>query len=142
MTSSECLTEVSSVILNFDGDGGRMRRTRRLSKSLYPANFTNLLTSEAIPSKNFWFLNFTFPSPIIEFTWYIQFWRFCGFPYIAMRGLLLFSQGTLQLKQGNSLIKKKIAKNITDHKTIQNASTSNATKSQEKRITPSQDTGV
>ncbi len=103
MTPNECLTEVSSRILNFDGVGG-MRRTRRLPRTLYPAGFTNLLTSGATASKNFWFLNFTLPSPIIEFTWYIQFWRFCGFPYIAMRGLLLFSQRILQLKQGNSLI--------------------------------------
>ncbi len=85
---------------------GGMRRTRRLPRTLYPADFTNFLTSGASPSKNFWFLSFTFSSPIIEFTWYIRFCRFCGFPYIAMRGLFLFSQWTLQLKQGNGLIKK------------------------------------
>ncbi len=55
-----------------------------------------------------------------------------------MRGLLLFSQRTFQLKQDNSLIKK----NITDRKTMQNASTSNATKFKEKRITLSRDTCV
>ncbi len=92
-----------------------MRWTRRLPRTLYPADFTNFLTLEATLSKNFWFLNFTFPSPIIEFTWYIRFWRFCGFPNIAMRELLLFSQRTLQLKQGNSVIKK-ITKNITDQR--------------------------
>ncbi len=94
MTPNECLTGVSSRILNFDEVGGM--------RSLLMLGTTN--------SKNFWFLNFTFPFPVIEFTWYIRFWRFCGFPCIAMRGLLLFSQRTLQLKQGNSLIKKKSQK--------------------------------
>ncbi len=103
MTPNECLAKVSSHILNFDGVVG-MRRTRRLLRTLYPANFTNLLTLGATASKNVWFLNFTFPSPILEFTCYIRFWRFCGFLYITMRGLLLFSQETLQLKQGGSLI--------------------------------------
>ncbi len=59
-----------------------------------------------------------------------------------MRGLLLFSQRTLpSIETVNSLIKK-ITKNIADRKTMQNASTSNAAKFQEKRITPSQDTCV
>ncbi len=79
MTPNECLPEVSSRILTFDGVGG-MRRTRSLPETLYPADFTNLLTSGVTPSKNFWFLNFTFPSPIvIEITWYIRFWRFYTF---------------------------------------------------------------
>ncbi len=126
MTPNECLTEVSNHVLNFDGVGG-MRRTRRLPRTLHSVDFTNLLTSGATHSKSFWFLNFTFPSPIREFTWYIWFQRFCGFPYIAVCGLLLLSQRTLQLKQGNNLLKK-ITKNNTDCKTMQNASTSNATK--------------
>ncbi len=133
--------QVVYTILMEWGGGGGLRRTRRLPRTLYPTDFTNLLTSRAISSKNFWFLNFIFPSPIIEFTWYIRFWCFCGFPYIAMCGLLLFSQRTLQLKQGNSLIKK-ITKNIRDRKTMQNASTSNVTKFQEKWITPSRDMRV
>ncbi len=118
-----------------------MRRTRRLSRTLYPADFTNLLTSGATHTKNFCFLNFTFPSPIIKVTRYILFWRFCGFPYIATLGLLLFSQQTLQLKPGDSMIKK-ITKNITDCKMMRNASNSDATKFQEKRITPSRDMHV
>ncbi len=80
MTPNECLTEVSGLILNFDGMG-RMRRNRRLPRTLYPTDFTNLLTSGATHSKNFWFLIFTFPSPIVAFTWYIRFWLFCGFSY-------------------------------------------------------------
>ncbi len=58
------------------------------------------LLTGATPSKNFWFLNFTFPSAIIEFTWYIRFWHFCGFPYIAMRGLLLFCTTNPSIETG------------------------------------------
>ncbi len=105
MTPNECLTEVSSHILNFGRVGG-MRRTRRLPRRHYPADFTNLRLREPPFQKFFWFLNFTFPFPIREFTWYIRFGHFCSFPNIAMHGLLLFSQWTLQMKQGNSLIKK------------------------------------
>ncbi len=99
--------------------------------SILPTLLTSWLWEPHL--KNFWFLNFTFP-----FTWYIRFWHFCSFPYIAMCGLLLFSQQTLQFKQGNSLIKKK----ITECKMMQNASTSNATKFKKKQITPSRDTCV
>ncbi len=74
-----------------------MRRTRRLPRTLNPADFTNFLTSGATLTNNFWFLNFTFPYPIIEFPRYIRFWRFYGIPYIAMCGLLLLSY-VLQLK--------------------------------------------
>ncbi len=110
MTTKECLTEVSSRILNFDGVGG-MSRSRRLLRTLCPASFTNLLTSRATPSKNFWFLNFTSPSPIIiEFTQYIWFWHFCGFPYIAMRGLVAVFTMNSSIETGQQSDKKKSLK--------------------------------
>ncbi len=54
------------------------QKNQEVAQDTHPADFTNLLTSGATSTKNVWFLNFTFPSPIVDFTRYIRFWRLVG----------------------------------------------------------------
>ncbi len=134
MTPNECLTEVSSCILNFDAVGG-IWGTTRLPRTIYPANFSNLQTSRATPLKKF--LVFEFYIFIFNYRIYLVYsilaflWKnllgiFDSGVFVGFLILLCVDYCCFHNKPFNwnwaTVWSKKITKNITDCTTMQNAS--------------------